>query len=301
MRISTSYSFQMNIAAMQEKQANLSHTQQQLATQRRILTPSDDPTGAAHALQVSQSLAASESYAANIKAATIRLNGESNVLEAVRKVLDNVRNIANSASGTSDMEKRAHYATYLQQTYQDLLGYANTTDTDGNYMFAGFKGGTVPFQQVSGAANYQGDAGQRSVAISNGRQIEVSDAGQTVFGVGSADDPFAVIDQFITDLQNPGLTGSAYDTAVNTALTSISNARSTVVGVHNQVATRLQELQEAETVQANFTLQFKNELDRVESVDMQEAAVKLQLQQVSLQATQQAFVNASQLFLFNYL
>lgn len=301
MRVSTSYSFQMNIAAMQEKQANLSYTQQQLATQRRIITPSDDPGGAAHALQVSQSLAASETYTSNIKSATIRLNGESNVLEAVRKVLDNVNNIANSASGSSDMDKRTHFASFLQQAYQDLLGYANTTDTDGNYMFAGFKGSTIPFQQVAGASNYQGDAGQRSISISNGRQIQINDAGQTVFGVGTADDPFAVIDQLITDLQNPGLTGTAYDTAVKTALTSISNARATVVDVHNQVATRLQELKEAATVQANFTLQFENELDRVESVDMQEAAVKLQLQQVSLQATQQAFINASKLSLFNLL
>lgn len=301
MRISTTIAFEMNTIAMQAKQADIYHTQQQLATHRRIVTPSDDSAGATRALQVSQALAMSENYSANINAASTRLKGESNVLEAVRKVLDNARNIANSAAGASDMDKRTHFASFLQQSYQDMLGYANTTDTDGNYMFAGFKGDTVPFQQVSGPSNYQGDSGQRSIAISNGRQIQLNDAGQTVFGVGTADDPFAAIDQLITDLQNPGLTGAAFDTAMNTALTSISNARANVVNVHDQVAIRLQELEEAKTVQANFTVQYQNELERVEGVDMQKAAVQLQFQQVSLQATQQAFVNAAKLTLFNFL
>ncbi|MCX7628518.1 MAG: flagellar hook-associated protein FlgL [Methylophilaceae bacterium] len=301
MRISTVLSFQMNADALLTKQATLNHLQQQLATGRRIVTPADDPIGAAHALQTSQALAVAQNRIDNIHAAIFKVKQESNVLDAVTAVLQNARNVAIAAQGNPSMTERTDYAAYLRELYQDLLAYANATDANGDYMFAGSLGGTQPFQQTSGPSNYQGNSVQQRLMIGNDRSIPVSDPGNTVFGVGTPNDPFAVIDQFINDLLNPLLTGAAYDAAVATALSRLGMAVERVKGVHNQVSNRMQELQVALDTETNFRLQYQNELDRVESVDMQKLAVQLQLQQVSLQASQQAFVKASQLSLFNLL
>ena len=168
-------------------------------------------------------------------------------------------------------------------------------------MFSGSKGATKPFQQATGASNYQGDSLQQSITISSSRQIPVSDSGQSVFGPGTANDPFKVIDQFITDLQNGALTGAAFDTAVSTALTGLTNALDNVENIQDQVAVRFQELGDAQAVQTNFTTQFQNELDRIESLDLQKAALQLQLQQVSLQALQQTVASTGRLSLFNFL
>ena len=301
MRISTAYSFQVSTAALQSRMADLNHVQEQIATNRRIVTPSDDPVGAAYALQTAQELARSNNYTANINAAKTVVNRESVTLEAIRNVLVSAKNVATGSAGNPDTQQRTEYANYLQQIYQDLVGYANSTDSNGNYMFSGSKGTTTPFQQVTGASNYQGDNLQQSIAISNSRQIPINDSGQSVFGVGTANDPFKVIDQFITDLRNGALTGAAFDTAVSTALTGITNAVDNVANIQDQVGVRSQELDDALTAQTNFTNQFKNELNRVESVDMQKAALELQVQQLSLQALQQTVASTGKLSLFNFL
>jgi flagellar hook-associated protein 3 FlgL len=301
MRISTAYAFDMSSAAMQAKQTDIFHTQQQIATGRRIVTPSDDPVGATHALQASRALAVTENNIENIKKTEVQIRTESTTLDAIRKVLENAKGMTVGAGINPSTQERTSFANYLTQMYQDLLGYANTTDSEGNYLFSGFKGSTVPFQQATGASNYQGDNSQRFLSISSSRQVQVSDSGQEVFGVGTANDPFAVISQYIADLQNPALTGAAFDAASATANSGLSNALANVVNISDHVAVRFQELKIAQDTEAQYKLQYQNELERVESVDMQKAAVELSLQQVSLEATQKAFLSASKLSLFDYL
>jgi len=300
MRISTSSYFTMNLASMQDKQAAIFHVQQQMATGRRIVTPSDDPVGAARALQTARALSVSENSLESIAKAQTRIRAESTTLEAIRQVLQSAKDTAVSAGTNPSTQERTSFANYLTQVYDDLRGYANSTDAEGNYMFSGFKN-VAPFQQITGASNYQGDNAKRYVAISSNQQIQVSDSGQEVFSVGTANDPFAVISQFITDLQNGTLTGAAFDAAADTAISGLENALSKVEQVSDHVAVRFQQLATAKETETQYKLQYENELDRVESVDMLTAGVQLQLLQTTLEATQRAFINASQLNLFNLL
>ncbi len=301
MRISTSQYYTSNLAAMQNKQAELLNVQQQMATGRRIVNPSDDPVGAVRALENARGVALSNNNLENINKADIQNKTESTVLDAIRKVVDTARSTAIGATGNPSTQERESFANFLEQMYTDLHGYANTTDAQGNYIFAGFKGTTVPFQQVTGAANYQGDNAKRYVAISSGRQIQVSDPGSDVFSTGTANDPFAVISQLVTDLRNPGLTGASFDAQVTTAVNGLSNAYDRIVNISDHVAVRSQELQIAKEAETQYKNQYQNEVDRVEKVDTYKAAVELQLLQTALEATQKAFMNASQLSLFKLL
>ena len=300
MRISTSSYFNMNLAAMQDKQAALFHVQQQMATGRRIVTPSDDPVGAAHALQTARALSVSENSLENIAKASTRIKTESTTLEAIRQVLESAKETAVSAGSNPSTQERTSFANYLTQVYEDLRAYANSTDAEGNYLFSGFKN-VAPFSQITGASSYQGDNAKRYVSIGSNQQIQVSDSGQEVFSVGTANDPFAVISQFITDLQDGTLTGAAFDTAADTAFAGLENALSKVEQISDHVAVRFQQLDTAKSTETQYKLQYQDELDRVESVDMMTAGVQLQLLQTSLEATQKAFINASQLNLFSLL
>lgn len=300
MRISTSFYYSSNLAAMQDKMATLSHVQQQMATNRRIVTPSDDPIGAAHALQTARALAVSDNSLDSISKAQTTLKTESTTLDAIRQVLESAKDTAINANGNPSTQERTSFANYLTQVYDDLRNYANSTDANGNYIFSGFKN-VAPFQQTTGASNYQGDNSNRYVTIGSNQQLQVSDSGQDVFNVGSANDPFAVISQFITDLQNGTLTGAAFTTAAANAVSGLQGALDKVVKVSDNVAVRFQQLDTAKSTQTQYKLQYEDELDRTETVDMQTAAVQLQLLQTSLEATQKAFINASQLNLFSLL
>jgi flagellar hook-associated protein 3 FlgL len=301
MRISTSLIFERNTAALFAKQERLSRLQQELATGRRILTPADDPGGAQRAMRLAASLGRLAIFTQNMQMGQMRLKQEDTVLQAVRGVLDMARNAGMGVQSQTDMALRNKVADHLTQLRADLLAYANSQDANGDYLFAGAKAGSAPFQLSGGTVNYQGDAFQLEVAISENRQIAVSDPGDAVFSMGTANDPFAAIQQLVTDLQDTTLTGSAYATAIGNGVAKLAAALDRVDTIRNSVANRLGEISSAMTVAANLRLQSENELQKVESADTQKVAVELQLQQISLQASQQAFANASQLSLFNYL
>lgn len=301
MRISTSLIYQRNMTALHTKQERLSRLQEELATGRRILTPADDPGGAQRALQLARGLGQLSMYLQNMQSGEVRLGYEETVLQAVKDVVARAKSAALGVQMETDMAQREKVADYLGELREDLLAHANSRDANGDYLFAGAKAGTTPFQLIGGVVNYLGDSFRLEVAISENRKIAVSDPGDVVFSMGSPNDPFAAIAQLITDLQNPALTGPAYVTAVGNGLDKLANALDQAEAVHAAVANRMAEITAARAVASTQRFTLENELQKVESADTQKVAVELQLQQISLQASQQAFVNASQLSLFNYL
>ena len=65
MRLSTSMIFDNAMTTMQSQTSALQHTQQQVASGRRLVSPSDDPAAAAQALDVTQAKAVNSQYASN--------------------------------------------------------------------------------------------------------------------------------------------------------------------------------------------------------------------------------------------
>ena len=67
MRVSTNTIFQSGIARISELQSSQVKLQQQISTQRRILTPSDDPTGSARAIDITHSQSVNSQFIENRK------------------------------------------------------------------------------------------------------------------------------------------------------------------------------------------------------------------------------------------
>lgn len=183
MRISSNTIYDSSISAMQQQNAKLLQVQQQISTGRRILTPADDPIGAAQALQVTQSQSTNAQYSTNAGAASDSLTLEESTLGSITSLLQDVRVLAvNAGNGTLSSSDRAILATDLSGRYQQLLGLANTVDGSGQYLFSGYQGGVRPFtESAPGTVNYNGDQGQRLIQISASQQLAVSDAGSDVF------------------------------------------------------------------------------------------------------------------------
>lgn len=183
MRISTSMLYDQGVTAIQQQYGSVLKLQQQISTGRRMLTPSDDPAAAARAMDVSQSLGTYKQYSANIDAAVGALQMQDAVLAQVGDVLQTARMLALNAGNPSlSASDRGSLATELQSNYQHLLGLANATDGNGQYLFSGFKGATQPFSETApGVVAYNGDQGQRLLQISASRQIPVSSSGADVF------------------------------------------------------------------------------------------------------------------------
>ena len=182
MRISTSTIYNANISLLNQQQAQLLHTQQQISTQRRILTPADDPIASARALDVSQADASNSQYATNRNAALHSTSMSEGVLQSVTSLLQDVRTIAvNAGNGALNNSDKLTLATDLSGRLEDLLALANSTDGVGNYLFSGFQGRTLPFANSSTGVQYQTDDGQRMIQVSSSRQLAASDSGADIF------------------------------------------------------------------------------------------------------------------------
>ena len=182
MRVSTLGAFRHGLELMQRLQSALDHTQRQISTGRRILTPSDDPIASARAVDVRESIARLEQFDRNANIATNRLAQEEVALQAVTDVLQRVRELGLQASNaTQGNESRAQIAVELRQLLDSLVQIANQKDGNGTYLFAGNREGTQPVSRSGTSFTYNGDQGQRSIQIGEGRYVFDGDSGAEVF------------------------------------------------------------------------------------------------------------------------
>ena len=182
MRVSTIGAYNQGLDLMQRLQTALDHTQRQISSGRRILTPSDDPIAAGQALNLRESLSQLEQFERNSSIATNRLGYEEAALTSVSNVLHRVRELALQANNaTQTQESRDFIATELRQLLGEMVGVANQQDGNGHYMFSGNRNGAVPVTHNGSAYVYNGDQGQRLVQISDSRQIPDGDPGSDIF------------------------------------------------------------------------------------------------------------------------
>ncbi len=190
MRISTSQLHQQGINAITRLSSQSADIQQQVATGRRVRTPADDPAAAAKIVRMNQEISTRERYIQNADNVEAQLQQEEAVLTRVTDALQRVRELTLQAGDPAySAADQATLGAELQVRFDELLSLVNSKDTHGNYLFSGFQGDVKPFAFVNGVVSYQGDAGERRMAIDNNRTIAISDSGQDLFARANVDFP----------------------------------------------------------------------------------------------------------------
>lgn len=249
MRISSGSVFDTNVSMLNQQQSTLLHTNQQVASGRRMLTPADDPAASANTLQISQAEGTNAQYAINRNAVKSSTGLAEAVLQSVTTVLQDAKTMAVQAGdgALSPSDKRS-IGEALQGRLDELIALANSTDGTGNYLFSGFQGKTIPFVKTSLGVQYMADDGQRMVQVSSSRKMAASDSGADIFmriknGNGT----------FVTegDPDNSGtgsigqgtvtnsnlITGETYKLTFTSPTTyDVSNGKGEVVSVGNEYA-----------------------------------------------------------------
>lgn len=179
MRISSNLFFQTGLNSINAQQSDLVHLYKQVGSGQRMVNPSDDPLGAAQAINVSQTLAMSERYGQNRQVAMQNLGMQENVLNSVTLQLQDVKTrLVEVANGTLSDVDRAALAEVLQGSRDALLNLANSTDGNGQYLFSGSRGSRPAF---SDQGAYIGDSSQRLIQADQTRQIAAVDLGSDIF------------------------------------------------------------------------------------------------------------------------
>ena len=226
------------------------------------------------------------------------LTAEDSTLASVTNLLQSVQDTVTSAgNGTLSDANRASMATTLQANLDQLVGLANTTDAQGNYVFSGYQSNTRAFVQTATGATYQGDSGQQLLQVDGSRQMAIGNTGQSVFQ-GGGQDVFQTIKSLVTLLQTPGAPAPA---TLATLSSNLSQSLNNVLTVRSSVGSRLNELDALNASGSDRDLQYSQTLSSLQDLDYAKAVTQLTQQQTTLQAAQQSFVKISGLSLFNYL
>lgn len=400
-RISTNFFAQLGVTEILRNQEQLSSTQLQIATGKRILTPEFDPAGAARALDLREFLRENENFQSNINLVRSRNQLEETVLVGVKNILQRTRELSvQAATVTADGSQRLAIAREIEQLNAELFNIANTRDANNEFLFAGSLGNTQPFSKNGGVFTYNGDQTNREIQIGSSRLIQDGDtgadvffnisngngvfqtsatatntgsgvidsgsvlnaaafpqdtftitfaqnAGQTVFNVvgaatgavltnqpfngiqgtisfngvqvniagspavgdtftlapSSNQDVFTTMGTFQTALESFAQNGdqAAFGNATHRALTDLDQALTHILNFRSSIGARLNATDTQENINADFLVQVQTSLSGVEDLDVAEAASRLNLQTVTLQAAQQSFIKIQGLSLFNFL
>lgn len=301
MRVSTNMIYDQGVIALQKQSAALLYTGQQIATGRKILTPSDDPVGSARALDVSQSKSVNQQFITNhgyaedaLKLVEGQLDGAGEIIQYAR---GRVLAAGNPALSPAD---RQSIATDLRSQFDAMLAIANTRDANGDYLFAGYRSNTPPFEKTDLAGTpgteYKGDQGSRTMQVSSSRFMPVSFGGEVAFG-SEGDGVFKVLGDFITALE----TGSDVPGAVSTALGGLDESLDRVLTTRAQIGSQLVEVEQLGFIGSDLDLQYQTTLSDLQDLDYNEAFSRLTQQRTFLEAAQQSFLKTTGLSLFNYL
>jgi len=175
---------------MLKASSDVTNTQQQVSSGKKLVNPSDDPVGATRVLNIQEEMGQRAQYDKNIDTATSALNQQDSLLGNVWDTLQQIRDETLQAGNTAVLTQsdRTKIAQQMQQQVQSILGVMNTRDVSNKYVFGGFKGDTVPFVQqgaaslgVNGSVVYQGDEGQRMVQTDSSTFVAASDSGKSLF------------------------------------------------------------------------------------------------------------------------
>src|SRR5580704_8390987 len=182
MRIST-IGFQDDaLAQMQALETDISQTQSRLSTGLQLQNAADNPSGMAQVNELNVQLSASQQYVTNGQAASANMTLEEQALTEATNVLQSAQSLAVQANNTSlSVSERQNIATQLQQQLQQLVGIANSTDSNGNYLFGGYASEAQPFSQSGNSVTYSGADAVSQVQISADQRISGGDTGASVF------------------------------------------------------------------------------------------------------------------------
>ncbi len=300
MRISTNTIYQTAISKINSLQSDQSRLQQQIATGKRLLTPSDDPLAASRVLELSQAQNINTRYSDNRKIAETHFGDLDSSLASITELLTTARTTMVGSAGTLTTEQRNSVAIQLNSALETLLGFANTRDASGNYLYAGFKNKTIPFTSTATGATYNGDSNQQLLQVDAQRQMSVNAPGDSVFQAGG-NDIFSTFSTLVTLLNNPAASASTVSAGVATAISSMDSAISNVANVRSSVGSRLNELDSLNNVGSSRELQYAEAMSGLQDLDYAQALSDVSQKQTILTAAQKSFVTTTSLSLFDFI
>lgn len=295
----------------------LADVQQQIATGKKVLKPSDAPVAFARAATLKRTEAMAQAQRSAMDAAASRLSASEVALSGINDMLLRARELALAGANDSfNAVDRAAMAAEVRELLAGARALAETRGSDGEALFAGT--GTPPAysDDGDGLAAWAG-LGLPPEIATTGRRIAGGLTGPEAFGVTAPLDPLAPpgdpalpppvrVRNLFDSLAH--LADTLLDTrpaffraGMDEALRALETHGDRLSGGQAILGARLARLEaEAQRLDSNG-LARKTDLSRLEDTDLAEAVARLDRLGVVLEAAQASFARVTRLSLWDQI
>ncbi|MBQ4862012.1 flagellar hook-associated protein FlgL [Pseudoalteromonas sp. MMG013] len=184
MRLSNNLMHKTNLNSILNNQQEVNKAQQQVNTQKRVLTASDDPSATARALLYTDRIQTNEQYTKSLTMLNSRLKTQESVLDNIKDSLTRAHVLTVQAgNGALSSEDRAGISEEISSIKETVLDLMNAKTEDGRYIFSGYQDNTqtYSFNSTTSQYEYNGDQGQHKIKVAEGVEIKSSDNGYDAF------------------------------------------------------------------------------------------------------------------------
>lgn len=309
MRLSTQYMYQHNIDSLSKAMTSSNDLGTRISAGQRLQTPSDDPSGASQAVHYQNSLSIIKQYDTARLSAQDSLNFEDNTLNSLGNILTTSLSEKIVAAGNqtrSDTDRQA-LAKELQGIRDNIMNIANTRNSNGRYIFAGYDSDKIPFDVKTGA--YQGGNTPINQHVADSTDMQVSHTGDDIFMSGTTHDLFGALDSAISVLNTPTgdgnngtITLSALQTTLDDSNKSIKSGIDNLGKIQAQVGTNLQQIDALGTISASQQMDMESRLEETVGSDYTTMITMLSESKMSdfaLNASMMVFQSMQKMNIFN--
>jgi flagellar hook-associated protein 3 FlgL len=298
MRVTEGIIYRSVTGNLNRLRAGLQELNQQVASGKRLVRPSDDPVGAVSAQAVRAKLSAMDQLKRNAESWQGWLQSTENAITSTQRVVSRAREVAvQMSNATNSASQRTMAAEEVNNLLEELINLGNTR-FQGRYVFAGYRDDSDAFEvtRVNGeitAVTYAGDDNHHEMKVGAGSRLESSLTGEEVFQ-GSAD----LFDTLI-ELRD-SLRANDADATAGT-LDDLVNAGNNLGAKVADVGSRLNRLDLRLSVIKDTKLAETERLSQIEDADLVEVISALKTKELAYEAALQATASTQQLNLAAYL
>ncbi|TFE03946.1 flagellar hook-associated protein FlgL [Jeotgalibacillus salarius] len=206
--------------------------QEQIATQKKISRPSDDPVVAMKGVLYRRNLTEVEQYKRNFSEAYNWVENADSSLDKANQAMQRLRELlVQTSNDTYDADQRKTTRAEIEQLKEHIEEIGNTKFGD-KYLFNGTDTTSKPLDVANGEYPVNNEAVE--IELSKGVHIKVNIDGPAVFSQEMFDD----IDNILATLDDENSTGddiNDYLTNMDTHMTNLSNERSSLGARYNRI------------------------------------------------------------------
>lgn len=192
MRIPTLGQYQREASSISKEFDRLGKLQAQVESGKKIQHSSEDPV-------LGSAIKAAGTYIERLKNYsnngvmienhdTFFKSSSNNAVSLIAKIQETMKKVQ---TGTISNTDRMIYSKSLQENLNQLMGLANTRDSDGQYIYSGNNPTIPPYSLINGKYIYQGGQDPLMVNIKPGTSTLFNDVGNQVFdGISSGNGSF---------------------------------------------------------------------------------------------------------------